>query len=37
MQTDLYDTDLLLRQAQWLSFGIRPVKKNAFFELEASK
>ena len=27
------DNDLLLRQAQWWSFGIHPVK-NASFELE---
>ena len=33
--THWYDSDLLLRQAQWLSFGTCPVK-NASFELETS-
>ena len=31
--THLYDNDLLLRQAQWRSFGTCPVK-NASFELD---
>ena len=33
--THEYDNDLLLKQAQWRSFGTRPVK-NASFELETS-